>query len=68
MGALPKRKVSSRRGGNRRSQWRAVTRHLSDCPRCRSPRQSHHACPRCGFYKEGVSVAVPLPEAPGGGN
>jgi large subunit ribosomal protein L32 len=65
MGALPKRKISSRRRGNRRSQQRAVVVQLSRCPKCRSMRPNHHACPTCGFYKDRTAIAIPLPEAPG---
>lgn len=65
MGALPKRKISSRRRGNRRSQQRANVVKLTQCTRCRSMRPQHHACPVCGFYKGRVAIDIPLPEAPG---
>lgn len=65
MGALPKRKSSGRRRGNRRSQIRAFAVALTQCPRCRSMRPHHHACPTCGFYKDRVAIDIPLPEAPG---
>lgn len=65
MGALPKRKLSSRRRGNRRSHDRAFVMQLTRCPRCRSLRPHHHACPTCGYYKDRVAIEIPLPEAPG---
>jgi len=65
MGALPKRKLSSRRRGNRRSQWNAVVLQLVSCQRCRAPHPSHHACPRCGYYKGRTAIEIPLPEEPG---
>jgi len=65
MGALPKRKISSRRRGNRRAHDRANVVQLTRCPRCRSMRPQHHACPVCGFYKDRVVIDIPLPEAPG---
>ncbi len=59
MGALPKRKNTARRRGNRRSHDRAVTPHLVRCSRCRSLRPSHHACPSCGHYHGRAAIAVP---------
>ncbi len=35
----------------RRSQHDKVTApNLSRCPSCEEPRQSHRACPACGYY------------------
>ncbi len=65
MGALPKRKISSRRRGNRRSHDRANVVQLARCPRCRALRPQHHVCPSCGFYKDRIAIEVPLPPAPG---
>lgn len=59
MGALPKRKVTGRRRGNRRSHDRAVMPHLVRCTRCRNMRPAHHACPTCGFYHGRVAVTIP---------
>jgi large subunit ribosomal protein L32 len=50
VGALPKRKPSNRRQGNRRSHHRVVLPALTSCPRCHKPRRIYHACLHCGYY------------------
>ncbi|MBL7063256.1 MAG: 50S ribosomal protein L32 [Anaerolineae bacterium] len=55
MGALPKRKISRARGGNRRSQWRLKVPRLVTCPQCGAPVRPHHVCLTCGTYR-GVQV------------
>lgn len=65
MGALPKRKLSARRRGNRRSHIKVMVASMAHCPRCRSLYQSHHACPVCGFYKDRTAVIIPIPGQPG---
>jgi large subunit ribosomal protein L32 len=48
---LPKRRHSNTRTRLRRTHYKLTTLPtLSECPRCHSPRQAHHACPSCGFY------------------
>jgi large subunit ribosomal protein L32 len=51
MGALPKRKPSTRRQGKRRSQIKLKLKNLSLCPHCGSEKLSHQICPQCGAYK-----------------
>jgi large subunit ribosomal protein L32 len=51
MGALPKQRVSHARKGERRAHFHLELPKLVLCPQCRSPRLSHHACPRCGTYR-----------------
>jgi len=51
MGALPKRKVSRHRRGNRRSHQALKLRHLIICPSCGSYALPHSVCPSCGTYK-----------------
>jgi large subunit ribosomal protein L32 len=55
MGALPKRKISRARRGNRRSHWKARGVQLVNCPQCGAPMRPHHVCPSCGTYR-GVQV------------
>jgi large subunit ribosomal protein L32 len=55
MGALPKRKISRARGGNRRSQWKLKATRLVTCPQCGAPVRPHHICLTCGTYR-GVQV------------
>lgn len=50
MGALPKRKKSKSRAGNRLSHNAIKPKALDVCPQCRSPKMPHHACPTCGTY------------------
>ena len=50
MGALPKRKKSKSRAGNRLSHSALKPPALDICPQCRSPKMPHRACPTCGTY------------------
>lgn len=51
MGAVPKRRISSRRRGNRRSQWVLKAAQLVACPQCGAAKRAHHVCPSCGTYR-----------------
>ena len=51
VGAVPKKRVSSRRQGNRRQHHKIKLPQLKVCPQCRQYRLSHHACPNCGTYR-----------------
>lgn len=48
---VPKRKVSHARQGDRRSHHALGMPALEECPHCHEPKQTHHACPNCGYYK-----------------
>lgn len=48
--ALPKKRHTSTRSGNRRSHLAKKTKSLSTCPKCKEPIQSHTVCGKCGFY------------------
>jgi len=50
MGALPKRKISRSRAGNRQSHNALKPPAVDACPQCHSPKLPHHACPTCGIY------------------
>lgn len=50
MGALPKRKYAKARQGKRRSHLKLTPPPLDYCPKCNSPKLSHHVCPTCGSY------------------
>ncbi|MDZ7723734.1 MAG: 50S ribosomal protein L32 [candidate division KSB1 bacterium] len=56
--ALPKRRQSRSRQGNRRSQWKGKTPTVVECQNCHQPTLPHRACPNCGYYK-GRSVFLP---------
>lgn len=51
MGALPKKRVSSRRQGNRRQHHRITPPNLSRCPQCHQLHMTHRVCPNCGTYR-----------------
>lgn len=48
--AVPKQKQSHARTNKRRSQRKAATPTINECPTCHSPRRPHHVCPVCGSY------------------
>jgi large subunit ribosomal protein L32 len=50
MGALPKKKVSRARRGNRRTHLRLTPPTLMNCPQCQARKMTHHVCPTCGTY------------------
>ncbi|MDD5687974.1 MAG: 50S ribosomal protein L32 [Elusimicrobia bacterium] len=53
--ANPKRRHSTSRQNKRRANWKITSANLSICPQCKSPKLSHHVCPKCGFY-DNVSI------------
>lgn len=61
MAALPKRKTSPGRKGNRARHFAATKAHLVVCPQCRLPKPSHQVCPSCGYYKGRTAIAVENP-------
>jgi large subunit ribosomal protein L32 len=50
MGAVPKRKVSSMRRGNRRRHHYIKVLPMSSCPQCGALKPTHRACRSCGTY------------------
>lgn len=53
---VPKRKVSHARQGDRRSHHAIATPRLVECSHCHQPRQPHHVCPNCGWYKGRLAI------------
>ena len=49
--AVPKRKISRARRGNRRSHDALRRPGMSTCPQCAEVKAPHRACPHCGTYK-----------------
>jgi len=47
MVALPKKKISSSRRGQRRSHDHLVTVPLMNCPQCNQRKPTHVVCPNC---------------------
>ncbi|MGD9892343.1 MAG: 50S ribosomal protein L32 [Dehalococcoidia bacterium] len=64
MPPLPKRKYPKARQGKRRSHINLPSVHVVECPQCRNPRLTHHACPVCGYYKGREAVRVGAPNLP----
>ena len=58
MGALPKRKISKARRGERRAHLHLEPVQLVECTQCHEPKLSHVVCPKCGHYN-GVEVVKP---------
>lgn len=51
MGAVPKRKVSRHRRGNRR-RWQFLTApELVRCPECTTMGLAYRVCRECGYYR-----------------
>jgi large subunit ribosomal protein L32 len=49
--AVPKRKTSKSRSASRKAQnTKKPVAQASTCAQCSAPKQSHHACPSCGYY------------------
>jgi len=51
MPAVPKRKYSKARQGERRSHLHLTPPQLMECPTCRNPMLPHQVCPTCGSYR-----------------
>jgi large subunit ribosomal protein L32 len=58
MGALPKRKVSRHRRGNRRQHLALRAPTLVTCPKCGNLMRAHVACQDCGTYKGRQVIAI----------
>ncbi len=48
--ALPKRRISKSRRGNRKSHWKLNLVNSVECPHCHQPKLPHRVCPNCGYY------------------
>lgn len=51
--AVPKRRITKRRQGERRSQkhGKVEVKQLATCSNCGYKVMAHAVCPNCGFYK-----------------
>ncbi|HOO76598.1 MAG TPA: 50S ribosomal protein L32 [bacterium] len=56
--AVPKRRTSKSKKRMRRSPVMPATPSISECPHCRSPKESHRVCPHCGYYKGKIVVQI----------
>ncbi|MCD6472372.1 50S ribosomal protein L32 [Candidatus Aerophobetes bacterium] len=55
---VPKKKRSKSRMGSRKAQQKISLPSISYCPHCKSPKLSHFACPKCGYYKGKLAVVI----------
>ncbi|MCB0264227.1 MAG: 50S ribosomal protein L32 [Calditrichaeota bacterium] len=51
--ANPKRKISKSKRDMRRANWyrKLTAPSLTECTNCGESKLPHHACPKCGVYK-----------------
>ncbi|MEZ0328643.1 MAG: 50S ribosomal protein L32 [Dissulfuribacterales bacterium] len=54
--AVPKKKPSRSRRGNRRSHDALSLQSLALCPQCDTPKLPHRVCPNCGTYRGKVFI------------
>ncbi|MDF1720065.1 MAG: 50S ribosomal protein L32 [Minwuia sp.] len=50
--AVPKKKISTSRRGQRRSHDSLNATSANECPKCGEMKLPHHVCGACGHYKE----------------
>ncbi|MBI4757660.1 MAG: 50S ribosomal protein L32 [Chloroflexi bacterium] len=62
MGALPKRKLSKARQGERRSHLHLDPVVLVECPQCHKPKMPHEVCPNCGTYNGREVIKIKSPK------
>ncbi|MFA6131026.1 MAG: 50S ribosomal protein L32 [Patescibacteria group bacterium] len=48
---LPAFRNSRSKVRRRRSHLALKSQNIAVCPKCEAPMLSHHACPKCGVYK-----------------
>lgn len=50
--AVPKKKISKSRRGQRRSHDALAPAPYVECSNCGEFKRPHHVCPSCGYYKD----------------
>jgi len=56
--AVPKKKVSRSRRGNRRSHDSLSFKTIIECPNCGAEKLPHQICSSCGFYNKKKIVSL----------
>ena len=56
--AVPKRKVSPHRRGNRRAHDSLKVEAFQECSNCGELKRPHHVCASCGHYDDREIVAM----------
>jgi large subunit ribosomal protein L32 len=64
MGALPKRKKSKSRAGQRLSHRALKPPVLVECPQCHAMILPHRTCPTCGTYNGREVIKIKEPKKP----
>jgi large subunit ribosomal protein L32 len=60
MGALPKKKISSSRRGQRRSHDHIEPVPLTNCTQCGAKKPTHRVCPACGTYNGNQVLTIKI--------
>lgn len=55
---VPKKKTSRSNRDKRRTHKKLHPVTFVSCAQCGEPRLPHHACTKCGYYRQGVEVPV----------
>ncbi|MDE0727753.1 MAG: 50S ribosomal protein L32 [Alphaproteobacteria bacterium] len=50
--AVPKKKISTARRGQRRSHDALKPSAYAECQNCGELKRPHHVCPACGYYND----------------
>ncbi|SVD36482.1 uncharacterized protein METZ01_LOCUS389336 [marine metagenome] len=50
--AVPKKKISMSRRGQRRSHDALKPSAYAECQNCGELKRAHHVCPACGYYND----------------
>jgi large subunit ribosomal protein L32 len=58
--AVPKRRTSRARQGNRRSHHHLKVKQHTYCNQCGNPIRPHHVCWNCGYYNTQGREAVSM--------
>lgn len=56
--AVPKKRTSKSRQGQRRSHHSLTAPSYGECPQCHEIKRPHHVCPHCGYYKDAEVMEV----------
>ncbi len=56
--AVPKKKISRSRRGNRRSHDALRLNSVVECENCGAEKLPHHVCPSCGYYNKKKVVSL----------
>lgn len=59
--AMPKKRMSPVRSGNRRRNIGLDLPSTQVCPTCKAQMLQHHACAKCGHYRTRLVQEVALP-------